>query len=108
MNTYKYHYRLRQSGDARIVVIPARPHYAEQMEHVHQAVYDYDPAVDGSSDEDLTAEKFRQHLRIFPEGQFIALDAATDRVAGLTANMRTRFDLNRPYTKSWAATTGCG
>jgi hypothetical protein len=60
--------------------------------------------VDGEA---LTADKFRQHLAIFPEGQFMALDKATDRVVGLTVSMRVNLDAN-DAAKSWAELTNDG
>jgi len=60
------------------------------MEMCHQLAYGYtaDEAMSELDSEALTAAKFRQHLAIFPAGQFIALDKTTDRVVGLTVSMR--------------------
>jgi len=80
------------------------------MEMCHQLAYGYTTADIVSEDdaaEALTAEKFRQHLAIFPEGQFIALDKTTDRVVGLTASMRVNLDAH-DAAKSWAELTNDG
>lgn len=108
MNAYKYHYRHRQSGDAPIVVIPSAPQYVEQMAACHQAAYGYSAADADGCDECLTAEKYLQHLAIFPEGQFIALDTAADRVVGVTTSLRMNLDIARPFLGSWTESTGGG
>ncbi len=108
MNVHKHYYRHRQSGDARIVVIPAKPEYVEQMESLHQRAYGYRAADVSDCDECLTAEKFRNHLRVFPEGQFIALDTATDDVVGATVSMLIDFDPASPVLEAWVKTTDFG
>ena len=42
----------------------------------------------------FTADEFRAHARIFPEGTFVALDG--DRVVGLGAGMFVNFDWEHP------------
>ncbi len=98
--------RARQSGDTQLIVRPSRLRYAEQMERCHQRSYGYSAAT--ASSEDLTAEKFRQHLAIFPEGQFMVLDATTDIVVGTSTNMLLNLDLNLHSPKSWAELTNDG
>lgn len=98
----------RQSGDAQIRVIPARMGYADQMATCHQVAYGYSSAAGDSDPECLTADRFRQHLQIFPEGQFMALDIATDLVVGTTSNMRLNFDLRKQNARSWAEITNDG
>ena len=106
MDAYTYEYRLRQSGEAQIVVLPATSRYADQMEICHQVAYGY--AADPNDREALTAVKFRQHLRTFPEGQFIALDTTTDTVVGTTSNMGMNLDLHKHDVRSWAEITHDG
>jgi hypothetical protein len=106
MDAYTNEYRLRQSGEAQLVVLPASSRYGDQMERCHQVAYGYVPSPDDV--EALTAAKFRQHLRIFPEGQFMALDIATDSVIGTTSNMRLNFDLHKRDVRSWAEITNDG
>ena len=85
-----------------IVVIPSAPHYAGQMVELMCAAYDCSP------EETFSAEQFRSHMHVFPEGQFIALDTSADRVVGLTASMRLDFDPRLPLTASWVETTAYG
>ncbi|MEN0110115.1 MAG: GNAT family N-acetyltransferase [Planctomycetota bacterium] len=42
----------------------------------------------------FTAEQYRQHVELFPEGQFAAIDG--DRVVGMTSTIRYAFDFERP------------
>lgn len=98
----------RQSGDAQIRVIPARMGYANQMEICHQVAYGYSAAGADEEPESLTAAKFRQHLQIFPEGQFMALDVAADLVVGTSSNMRLNFNLRKQNARSWAEITNDG
>jgi hypothetical protein len=106
MDAYTNEYRPKQSGETQIVVLPASLRYTDQMEACHQVAYDYTPSPNDK--EALTAAKFRQHLRIFPEGQFIALDTATDTVIGTTSNMRLNLDLHKNDVRSWAEITNDG
>jgi hypothetical protein len=106
MNVYLNEYKPRQSGDTTIVVIPSRLEYVNQMAQCHQIAYGYTPAE--LCNEDLTAEKFARHLDIFPEGQFIALEAETNTVIGLTSSMRLSIDPHRPSLRSWAEITNDG
>jgi hypothetical protein len=74
------------------------------MESCHQRAYGYTPSPEDA--EALTAEKFRRHLQLFPEGQFVALDA--DMVIGTSSNMRLDVDLHKHSARSWAEVTGDG
>jgi hypothetical protein len=49
---------------------------------------------------------FRRHMQIFPEGQFVALEAG--RVVGLTASMRIPFDPAHPFIEPWFTTISDG
>jgi hypothetical protein len=107
MIVHKHYYRDRQSGDADIAVIPSAPQYAEQMERLHQLAYgyvSYTPSDECS--ECLTAAKFRNHLRVFPEGQFIAL--AANEVVGATVSMLMDYDPARPVLEPWVKLTDFG
>jgi len=88
-----------------MIVIPSSAQYAEQMEDLMHASY-------GTTREDpeqvFTAAMFRQHLDIFPEGQFIAVDTETDMVVGVTISMRKNFDPNQRVTEGWWASIGYG
>ncbi len=94
-----------KSDPASIRIIPGRPEYAEQVEALQSAVYH---VVAAQHDDCITAAKYREYLRIFPEGQFLALDAAHEQVIGLTASMRINFDPAQPLLESWNTTTGYG
>ena len=96
-------FRPRQNRDTQIAVVPSSAKYLGQMEMCHQQAYGYS----GVDSEALTAAKFRQHLEIFPAGQFIALDKSTDRVVGLTVSMRVNLDAH-DEAKSWAELTNDG
>ena len=102
--------RPRQNRDTQIAVVPSSVKYSGQMEMCHQLAYSYtnaDIKTDIEAGEALTADKFRQHLAIFPEGQFMALDKATDRVVGLTVSMRVNLEAH-DAAKSWAELTNDG
>ena len=88
-----------------IVVIPSALEYAEEMQNLQFLIYEATPDDYGDC---LTAAMFRQHVQVFPEGQFVALDSETGRVVGITASLRMRFDAERPFLESWTTTTGFG
>ena len=99
--------RPRQNRDTQIAVVPSSAKYLGQMETCHQLAYGYDAADAAVDNEALTADKFRQHLAIFPAGQFIAVDKRTDHVVGLTVSMRVNLDAH-DEAKSWAELTNDG
>ncbi len=107
MDTHSTPIPHRPSRETQIRVLPARMGYADQMESCHQAAYGYS-AAEVDEPECLTAEHFRQHLQVFPEGQFMALDTATDLVVGTTSNMRLNFNLRQQNPRSWAEITSDG
>lgn len=108
MSVHNYHYRPRQSNGSGIAVIPSSPDYFERMTRLHQVGYGYDAAEALLCKECLTPEKFESHFAVFPEGQFIAVDTATQEVVGLTVSMQINFDPNNPFLGSWVETTGWG
>jgi hypothetical protein len=88
-----------------IRVIPSALEYVEEMQDLLFLIYD----VTSDDYEDLfTAEMFGQHLQVFPEGQFIALDSEAERIVGITVSMRMNFDASRPFVEPWVTTTGYG
>lgn len=108
MIAHSYSYRAdnaHANEPSRIVVMPSSEKYVEGMQKLQ--VMAYNPAPD-EMDTILVAEKFRNHLRMFPEGQFVAVDTATDEVVGLTASMRLQFNPAEALLASWNATTGDG
>lgn len=88
--------------DERIAIVPTTAAHAHQMVELMCAAYNCSPI------ETYRAEQFKQQARIFPEGQFVALDTETDRVVGLTISMRVDFDPREPMLESWAETTNYG
>jgi ribosomal protein S18 acetylase RimI-like enzyme len=52
-------------------------------------------------------EQFRAHMRVFPQGQYIAVDTDRDTVVGLTVSMRVAFDPKhpRPLIEPWRTVT---
>jgi hypothetical protein len=84
-----------------VIVVPSNERYVEQMEALQSIAYAGDPEI-------LHADEFRSHLRHFPQGQFVAIDTATDQVVGLTACMRLDFLPAEDLLDTWRATTGDG
>jgi GNAT superfamily N-acetyltransferase len=86
-----------------ITIIRSQAHYAGAMQALSETVYGYE-----ASDENqiLTADQFRHHLTIFPEGQFTALHG--DQVVGVTVSMRIDFDPATPFIESWWTTINRG
>jgi hypothetical protein len=74
--------------------------HVDQMAALQRIAYD--------DDDILTAENFASHLHYFPDGQFVALDSATDTVVGTTAGMRIEFNRAEKLLESWHVTTGDG
>jgi hypothetical protein len=89
------------TSPAEIIIVHASEQYVEQMENLQRIAYGDDPEI-------LHAEEFRSHLHYFPQGQFIAIDTATDTVVGLTASMRLKFSPSEDLLETWRATTGDG
>ncbi len=87
----------------RISIVPSARCYTEQMEALSHAVYG---STREQPDGTLIAAHFRRHVELFPEGQFVALEAG--RVVGLTASMRIAFDPAHPFTESWYETISDG
>jgi GNAT superfamily N-acetyltransferase len=87
----------------RISIVPSSPRYAEQMEDLMHAVYG---STRENPDGTFSAAMFRRHMQIFPEGQFVALEAG--RVVGLTASMRIPFDPAHPFIENWYVTISDG
>src|SRR5262249_52909235 len=54
-----------------------------------------------------TAEQLASHLRVFPEGQFVALDRDLDRVVGMSANLIVRWECYDDFD-SWEDFTADG
>lgn len=87
-----------------IVILPSNAAYAQQMEDLMAISYRCDPR--DLAQKTFNADHFRQHLRVFPEGQFMALDTRVDRVVGVTASMRMNYD--QPKIEPWWDKIGYG
>src|SRR5262249_9948429 len=90
---------------ANIIILPTTEAYADAMETLTGVVYDTNPREDQYT---LNADHYRQHVRVFPEAQFIALDRSTNQVVGLTVGMRTRHDPAHRHLDSWWDAIGKG
>lgn len=88
-----------------IMVLPSAAEYADEMEDLQLLIYN---ATADNRGDCLTAAMFRCHLRVFPEGQFIAQDTDTGRIVGITASMRMNFDPDKPMAEPWMVTIGGG
>lgn len=66
-----------------------RPEHAEGLEHLQRVCF---PTL--GEQELMRAEHFESHARIFPEGDFVALDG--ERVVGLGSGFLTDFDFASP------------
>lgn len=89
-----------------IVIRPSAERYADQMEALMALVYNLDPR--DPAERTLNAAHFRQHLKVFPEGQFVAIDTRTDTVVGLTVSMRINHDPKHPLLTPWWELIGDG
>jgi hypothetical protein len=92
-------------GSSNIQILPTQTEYAKQIEHLDHSAYGVRV---GQCESCLTADKVLNHLRVFPEGQIMAVDVETDTVIGFTANMRMDFNPDHRLLDSWKATTGDG
>lgn len=83
----------------RVRVAPAAPEHAEALEELQRTVF---PNL--AQHELMTADHFRMHQDVFPEGEFVALavDAPDgtplggERVVGLGSGFLVNFDLANP------------
>ncbi len=88
-----------------IIIMRSRPEFAESMEALQHLVYHTSRAVPEDS---IRAEQFRHHMKVFPQGQFLALDGRTQEVIGLTVSMRIDFDPVQPFIEPWHVTISDG
>lgn len=89
-----------------IIITTCAADFVDELVNIQRVVYE------GSKTEDsvdaLHAEHFLSMIAAFPDGQFMAVDAATGRVVGHTASMRIGFDPTQPFVEPWVVTTGYG
>lgn len=81
-----FYYRQLKSG---IVITSTQAEHAEQLEILQDVVF---PTL--AEEERFRAEHYFKHIELFPEGQFVALDA--ERVIGGTSSIRYSFDWEHP------------
>lgn len=90
---------------AAIAVIPAELKHTQQIAQVAGAAYGVAPE---KVEKWFSADQYAARISTFPEGQFVAIDTASDRVIGFTSSMRFDFDPSTPPVESWERTTGYG
>jgi predicted N-acetyltransferase YhbS len=71
------------------VVESTRPGHAEALEALQRVVF---PTL--AADQRFTADHYRHHLTLFPEGQFVVTRG--DRVVAATTTLRRHVDFDRP------------
>ena len=70
-----------------LVVMHTRPEHAPALEALQRICF---PTLDDA--ERFKAPHYLKHLELFPDGQFVVLDA--DRVVGATTTLRLHFDFD--------------
>ena len=93
----------RVTTPRHITIVRSSPRYAEQMQDLMHRVYN---TTRENPDGTFLAAHFLRHMELFPEGQFIALEAG--RVVGLTASMRIHFNPQNPFIEGWYDTISDG
>lgn len=73
-----------------IVIASTQPAHAPELEKLQDLVF---PTL--ALAERFREAHYRKHVEIFPEGQFVALDAG--RVVGATSSIRRHFDFDHPH-----------
>ncbi|MCA9907897.1 MAG: hypothetical protein KC519_04550, partial [Anaerolineae bacterium] len=76
------------SADDPFIIVNTRPEYAEALAAFQHVCYPTLPESDL-----FTAEDYRSHVRVFPEGQFTALlrNEGEDKIVAATTTMRANF-----------------
>ncbi len=72
---------------SEILILNTQAEYVEQCAALQPLCY---PTL--AKEEQLAAEHFANHIRLFPEGQFMAIERTTGRVVGTTAGFITYYD----------------
>lgn len=89
----------------QIEIRPTRPEDADELEVLTGIIYHCNPREDDTC---FHADHYRQHVNIFPEAQFVAVDTGTGRLVGLTSGIRMHFDPQRPPMMPWWELVGFG
>lgn len=74
-----------------IVITTTRPEHAAQLEELQRIVF---PTL--AKESLMRKEHYLNHIRIFPEGQFVAID--DEKVIGMTTSIRYHLDFNDKHT----------
>ncbi len=79
--------------DHAIHVVNIRPEHTAELEAMQRLVF---PTL--TDTELFTAEKYLHHIRLFPQGQFVALMRVNGqtKIIGASSAYRTNFDFNHP------------
>lgn len=78
-----------------LVIASARLEHATQLEALQRAAF---PTL--ADEQRFKAAHYLKHLQMFPEGQFVGLDA--DRVVAATTTIRLRFDFDSVAAHTFA------
>lgn len=87
-----------------ILILPTRAEHAPAIDVLQELVYDGRGYVD---DDSITGARILDHLAVFPEGQFVAIEATSGRVVGHTSSLIIHYDPPHPHLQTWAQITGC-
>lgn len=74
-----------------IVIMTTRPVHASQLEELQKIVF---PTL--AKESLMRREHYLNHIRIFPEGQFVAVK--NEKVIGMTTSIRYHLDVNEKHT----------
>ncbi|MFM7329831.1 MAG: GNAT family N-acetyltransferase, partial [Bacteroidota bacterium] len=84
-------YPYRKETPDGLVVQSTRPEHAAQLEQLQETVF---PTL--AKDSLFRANHYLNHIRIFPEGQFVVTDG--DKVVGMTTTIRYHLDETHSHT----------
>ena len=90
---------------SKIAVVSSAAVPAEELADVMAQIFGCEATAEN---EMFTPAMFRHHQRVFPEGQFAAVDTATGRVVGFTVSLRTRYNPRQPHLGRWWQSVGEG
>lgn len=90
-----------------IMILPTDAEYSRQVITAYNLGYGI-PDEYYQHPEVINVDKLANHLRVFPQGQFMAYDVDTDRIVGMCSSMIVDFDATRPLMDTWCATTANG
>ncbi len=101
MIAYKFQYKERPTPE----IIPATDAHLEQIQDLARIAYGVTPEIAADW---FGADQYQSRIDHFPEGQLIALEAASGKVIGMTSSMRFHYNPELPFTEDWDHTTGYG